>query len=103
MREHNPQLDLPLFFGEEDLDGFLDESTGIEYIGKAVKRSNGKYHVLAKVPHSTGTALCVLEIELRRVKPSGDDRRLESGRHLHGCGDQDLRSPPASDSRTGDS
>lgn len=48
---------------EIDLDGIVDTSTGIRYVGKAQRAFNGQWRCLANV----GGALCLVEV---RVRPS---------------------------------
>ena len=48
---------------EIDVDGVVDETTGIQYIGKATKTFGGRWRCLANV----GGALCLVELT---VKPT---------------------------------
>ena len=67
---------------EIDVDGLIDESAGIRYIGKAMKTFEGRWLCLAQV----GNALCRVELT---VKPTvnidmdpgdEDDRATKRGR-----------------------
>lgn len=49
---------------EVDVDGQMDEKTGIQYIGKAILQSNGLFRCLANV----GGALCVVEVRVTEKK-----------------------------------
>ena len=63
---------------EIDVDGLVDESTGIRYIGKATKIFGGRWRCLANV----GGALCLVELTVRpAVNVDGDP------------GDEDDRAP----------
>ena len=54
---------------EIDVDGLFDESTGIQYIGKATKIFGGRWRCLANV----GGALCLVELSVRpTVHVDGD-------------------------------
>ena len=46
---------------EIDVDGFFDESTGISYIGKAMKTFDDRWLCLANI----GGALCRVELSIR--------------------------------------
>ncbi len=50
---------------EIDIDGLLDERTGIEYVGKALRQEGGKYVCLAKVPLHGEDSLCRVEVSIR--------------------------------------
>jgi len=45
---------------EIDVDGLIDESTGIRYIGKAMKTFEGRWLCLAQI----GNALCRVEVSV---------------------------------------
>ena len=63
---------------EIDVDGVFDESTGIRYIGKAMKDFDGRWLCLADV----GGALCRVEVSVRpTIHVNGDP------------GDEDDRGP----------
>ena len=54
---------------EIDVDGVVDETTGIRYIGKATKTFGGRWRCLANV----GGALCLVELTVRpAVHVDGD-------------------------------
>ena len=54
---------------EIDVDGLVDESTGISYIGKATKTFGGRWLCLANI----GGALCRVELTVRpTVHVDGD-------------------------------
>lgn len=54
---------------EIDVDGLVDESTGIQYIGKAMKTYEGHWLCLANV----GGALCRVEVTMKpTVHVDGD-------------------------------
>jgi hypothetical protein len=46
---------------EIDVDGLIDESTGIRYLGKATKTFNDRWMCLAQI----GGALCRIELSVR--------------------------------------
>ena len=68
---------------EIDVDGLLDESTGIRYIGKAMKTHEGRWLCLADV----GGALCRVELTLRPTvhvdaDPGDEDDRFAKKQKL---------------------
>lgn len=48
-----------------DVNGVIDNKTGIEYIGNAYRQPSGMYRCLANV----NGALCRVEVSLRKPKP----------------------------------
>ncbi len=57
-----PLIEIP---SEVDLEGRIDEANGIEYLGKAKRQPDGKYHVLANV----NGALAMVEVTLYPKMP----------------------------------
>jgi len=81
------EVEAPADAAEIDLDGVVDETTGVRYLGKATRRFDGCWVCLAVV----GGALCVVEVTVRpavRVDadPGDEDDRGERDRQL----DRDL-------------
>lgn len=73
---------------EIDLDGLVDEATGIRYLGKATRVFDGSWRCLACV----GAALCLVEL---RVAPTirvdadpgdEDDRAVRESRRARALG-----------------
>lgn len=62
------QLELPLVYAKEEVtvDGIVDPTGYIRYIGKATRQPNGKWHCLAQV----GSALCIVEVRIRYLHSS---------------------------------
>jgi hypothetical protein len=61
---------------EIDLDGRVDASTGIRYIGKATRVFGGQWRCLAAV----GNALCLVEVTVRPAVHVGADPGDEDDR-----------------------
>jgi hypothetical protein len=61
---------------EIDLDGIVDETTGIHYVGKALRVFGGQWRCLANV----GGALCLVEVCIRPTVHVGDDPGDEDDR-----------------------
>lgn len=54
---------------EIDVDGLVDESTGIRYLGSARRDLDGRWRCLANV----GDALCLVEVTIRPTVHVGGD------------------------------
>jgi len=81
------EVEAPADAAEIDLDGVVDETTGIRYLGKATRNFDGCWVCLAAVDG----ALCVVEVTVRPAihvegDPGDEDDRGEHDRQL----DRDL-------------
>ena len=61
---------------EIDVDGVVDEATGIRYLGNATKTFEGRWLCLAQV----GNALCRVELSVRPAVHVGNDPGDEDDR-----------------------
>lgn len=57
------QLELDLYNETIDVDGMYDQRNGIQYIGNARRRNDGKWVCLANV----GGALCLVEVTITKT------------------------------------
>jgi hypothetical protein len=75
---------------EIDLDGVVDESIGVRYLGRARREFDGRWTCLADV----GGALCVVEVSVRPTVHIGGDPGDEDDRDAKDARrDRDLAPP----------